>query len=164
MHRDDNSKFLLYIEPKASEKLLVPVNDEITALMEKAFSDAISGAANYNKVNEPESFSPKSGFKGFHRTDCGEISTNHDYLLRNNLITNSLAVFYVRWYRNSIPPSDWDKIEKLKTFYDDGCAIGEKLPCSFCDNIHSWTVVCNAQKEWLRHKLWEGYLGVKQIS
>lgn len=28
MHREDNSKYLLYIEPKKEDKLSVPINDD----------------------------------------------------------------------------------------------------------------------------------------
>lgn len=32
MHREDDSKYLLYIEPKASDKLETPIDDEITQI------------------------------------------------------------------------------------------------------------------------------------
>ena len=47
MHRNDNSKYLLYIEPKSSEKLQNPIEDELTQLMEMALSKSKRGAANY---------------------------------------------------------------------------------------------------------------------
>ena len=56
MHRNDTSKFLLYIEPKKKEKLRDPINDEITKLMELAFSKAKSGSANYSDIDKPEKF------------------------------------------------------------------------------------------------------------
>jgi len=33
MNRIDNSRFLLYIEPKKEEKLDIPINDEITKII-----------------------------------------------------------------------------------------------------------------------------------
>jgi len=37
MHREDNSKYLLYIEPKAIDKLRIPIDDDLTKLMDFAF-------------------------------------------------------------------------------------------------------------------------------
>ncbi len=118
MHREDNSKFLLYIEPDATDKLKEPIEDDMTKLIDFALSKAKSGVANYSSKDQPESFSEGSAFKGVHRTSCGEISSNNDYLLENGMIVNSLAPFYVRWYRDSIPTSDLNKIEQLKDFYN----------------------------------------------
>lgn len=118
MHREDNSKYLLYIEPKASEKLSEPIEDEWTKLIDKAFNNSIQGAAHYSNLNDNGTFREGSGFKGFHRTECGERSSNRDYLLENGMITNSLAPFYIRWYRNSIPDSEINKIKELKKFYE----------------------------------------------
>jgi hypothetical protein len=33
MHREDNSKYLLYIEPKVIDKLKEPINDELVEIM-----------------------------------------------------------------------------------------------------------------------------------
>ena len=117
MHRIDSSRFLLYIEPSKEEKSETPINDEIVDIMQQALSEATSGTSNYSKVNDPEFFNSKSGFKGRHTTDCGEFSDNKDYLLKNGMITNSLCVFYLQWYRNSIPPSEMDKVNDLIKFY-----------------------------------------------
>ena len=38
MHRNDDSVFLLYIEPKKEDKLKEPIEDEVTHIMEKAFA------------------------------------------------------------------------------------------------------------------------------
>ncbi len=136
MHREDNSKYLLYIEPSAYDKLKEPVNDELVELMEMALSKSKSGAAQYSKIEDTgdgydwthngqtrrvPSFRENSMYKGRHRTDCGESSTNCDYLLENGMITNSLAPFYLKWYRYSIPETEMNKILKLQKFY------GEKL-------------------------------------
>jgi len=32
MHREDNSKYVLYIEPKKEDKLSEPINDELTQI------------------------------------------------------------------------------------------------------------------------------------
>lgn len=132
MHRDDKSKYLLYIEPKKEDKLKEPINDELTELMEMALSKAKKGAANYSDTNDNgveyewtwngksmmiPSFHTNTAYRGFHRTECGERSTNRDYQLENGMITNSLAPFYLRWYRYSIPENDMLKIKELADFY-----------------------------------------------
>ena len=116
MHREDTSCFVLYIEPRPEEKSAEPVDDELTRKVEHAMSKAKEGAAHYsdleNGFNGEHDF-VDSGWRGMHRTACGEWSDNHDYLLPNGLITNSLAVFYVRWYRSAIPACDLAKLATL---------------------------------------------------
>jgi hypothetical protein len=118
MHRDDSSKFLLYIEPKKEEKLDTPIEDNLTKLMEMALSKAQKGTGSYSDTTGEARFRPGSGFKGSHRTECGERSSNVDFLLENGMITNSLAPFYLRWYRYSIPESDMMKLKELAKFYN----------------------------------------------
>lgn len=113
MHREDNSRFVLYIEPRKEEKLTEPVDDELTRKLKKAFAQAIEGSANYSRVGEPERFSEGNGYRGWHNAEPGVNSDNHDYLLPNGLITNSLCIHYVRWYRNSIPACDMLKLQTL---------------------------------------------------
>lgn len=43
---DDNSKYLLYIEPNIKDKLVEPINDEMVQIMELALSKAKTGTAN----------------------------------------------------------------------------------------------------------------------
>lgn len=117
MHRDDKSKYLLYIEPSKEDKLKEPINDELTDLIEMAMSKAQEGVARYSDEDDNGTFRKGAGFKGRHITDCGERSSNKDYLLENGMITNSLAPFYVKWYRYSIPENDMNKLEKLRQFY-----------------------------------------------
>lgn len=52
MHREDNSKYLLYIEPKAIDKLKEPINDELVEIMKLALFKAKSGAASYSKLED----------------------------------------------------------------------------------------------------------------
>ena len=123
MHREDTSLYLLYIEPKLEDKLQEPIEDELVSLVEMALSKAKKGASFYNNkhnnglIDGRPAFSEGVAFKGVHRTLCGEISNNCDYLLENYMITNSLAPFYLRWYRNSIPESEMIKLKKLQDFY-----------------------------------------------
>jgi len=117
MHREDNSKYLLYIEPKASDKLKEPINDDITKCMEMVLSRAKKGVARYSSLEDVGTFRAGSGYRGFHNTECGERSINCDFLLENGMITNSLAPFYLRWYRYSIPESEMKKVHELVNFY-----------------------------------------------
>lgn len=140
MHRNDKSNFLLYIEPKASEKLEKPIIDEVTSLIELAFQEATRGSANYDgspypdyiieKFGNSDMFREGSGFMGTHRTECGERSDNHDYQLKNGLIVNSLCVFYVKWYRNSIHENDWMKLKQLGDYYDVDINLPDVFPNS----------------------------------
>lgn len=117
MVRDDQSKFLLYMEPFLNERTSVAIDDSWTELMDFVLSESEKGVANYSKPKEKESFTC-GAYKGFHGTDCGQRSTNNDYLLKNGMITNSLCVFYLRYYRNSITESDWVKLKELRKFYN----------------------------------------------
>lgn len=120
MHREDDSNFLLYIEPPVGEKLQIPVEDELVEIMEKALDKAKTGTAGYNHLdNDGSNFREGNAYKGWHSTGCGERSSNKDYLLSNGMITNSLAPFYLKWYRNSIPESEWKKLKKLEGFYSE---------------------------------------------
>ena len=117
MHREDNSRFLLYIEPMKEDKSENPVNDEITEIMELALSEAESGAASYSSLDTVEYFRSGHAYRGIHHTDCGEKSANRDYLLKNGMITNSLCSFYLKYYRNVIPVTEMNKVTNLVKFY-----------------------------------------------
>lgn len=117
MRRDDDSRFLLYITPPKEEKLKKPIEDGWTELIENAFANSKNGIANYMGLNIPERFVEDKEWWYPHTTNCGEESSCQDYLLENGMMTNSLCVFYVKWYRNSIPESDQRKLEELAKFY-----------------------------------------------
>ncbi len=117
MHRIDNSKFLLYIEPNKEDKSEIPINDEITGLMAIAFMESKGGVANYSKLEEVENWKESMGYRGVHTTDCLKESDNRDYLLKNGMITNSLCVFYLQYYRDAIPESEMNKVMELINFY-----------------------------------------------
>ena len=137
MHREDNSKYLLYIEPPAIEKLDTPIDDDLTKMMEMALSKSKKGLAGYSDLSDMgdgydldfsdmgdgftceriPSFCEGGGYRGVHRTECGQNSSNTDLLLENGMITNSLAAFYLKWYRYSIPESEMRKVKELDDFY-----------------------------------------------
>jgi hypothetical protein len=114
MNRIDDSKYLLFIEPKLKEKLASPVEDELTKFMEEQLKNAKEGTSNYSNLSDEGNFVEGFGYKGSHSTECGERSTNKDYLIDGGYITNSLAPFYLKWYRNSIPLSEIMKILSIK--------------------------------------------------
>lgn len=117
MHRDDKSNYLLFIEPQKKEKLNSPIEDELVNLVEMAIGKSKSGVSGYGNLGDNGSFNGDIGYKGFHRTECGENSGSQDLLLENGMITNSLAPFYLKWYRNSIPETDIEKLMSLKQYY-----------------------------------------------
>jgi hypothetical protein len=119
MHRIDNTCFLLFIEPKKEEKLEIPMDDELSQIMKVALNEAKRGMSNYSKLNEMPWFYVCCGYKGFHSTECGERSFPADSLLENGMITNSLAAFYLRYYRNSIPDSEMKKVMKVVDYYKE---------------------------------------------
>lgn len=125
MHRNDKSKFLLYIEPSKSEKSEHPISDELTEFVEFALSEGVAGIANYSRVKESPNHVAGDGWRGRHYTDCGECSTNKDYLLKNGMITNSLAAFYIANYRSSISKNDWEKIGSLIEHYGKDIDVSE---------------------------------------
>ena len=132
MHREDNSKYLLYIEPKKIDKSEEPIDDELVHMMEMALSKSDIGTGRYSKLDDMgngydwvhngdniriPSFAKGSRYMGFHHTECGERSDSCDFLLENGMITNSLSTFYLKWYRKSIPETEMKKILELQEFY-----------------------------------------------
>ncbi|MCK9430156.1 MAG: hypothetical protein M0R17_09150 [Candidatus Omnitrophica bacterium] len=115
------------MEPNKKEKLKIPIDDDITALINVAFNKALKGAANYSDINARGEIELNSGWLGEHTTDCGMSSDSYDYLLENGMIVNNLCTFYIRWYRDSICMNDWKKISKLANFY----AIDIELPYDY---------------------------------
>ena len=103
---DLSEKMLLYIEPQY-QKSDFPILDELTQKMAGAFKDYKTG----------------SGYQGHFMQDamtmgeqtcvCGSKSSNVDYLLPSNFITNYLCVHYLAWHRNEVPQSELDKVSSL---------------------------------------------------
>lgn len=112
MHREDNSKYLLYIEPDPGMKSENPKDDQYTKMLEDAITQGTEGSSNYSDLNDKGSFYPNMGYRGQHWFD-GQGSTNVDYLIDGGYITNSLAPYYMRWYRDVIPQTEIRKIVNL---------------------------------------------------
>lgn len=121
MHRNDNSNYFLYIEPKIEEKSADPVNDVYTEAVQWFFDNSESGTiygySNLNDLGNSEDFSIGNGWRGWHVNCDGEESSNRDYLFSNGLITNFLCVHYTRWFRNSIVGPNLEKLEILKDLF-----------------------------------------------
>lgn len=117
MIRTDSDIFLLYIEPKKEQKSATPVEDDLSRIVDLALSKATRGTSNYHRPSEPPKFKRGGGFMGTHKTECGQKSTNNDFLLENGMVTNSLASYYVKWYRESIPATEMEKLKKLLEYY-----------------------------------------------
>jgi hypothetical protein len=98
---------LLFIEPKKEERSLEPINDQFTAMMEYYIRNSPKG------IMTSIGFGENAYYRGMHTTDCGERSSSTNYYIEKLYITNSLAPFYLKWYRNSISENDWNKINIL---------------------------------------------------
>ena len=118
MHREDNSRFLLYIEPKKEEKLSEISDNKYIAVLEYFLKTAKEGTGNYSSIDNEERFTEGWGYKGWHSTECGEHSSNKDYLLENGMITNSLSPFYLKWYYKAIPKSEIKKLDELTNYFN----------------------------------------------
>lgn len=106
-----NSKMLLFIEPSIGDKSVEPVDDELVEVMDLALSEAKRGCYDGGVFREG------GRWRSVHKTSCGECSDNQDYLLGNGMVTNSLASFYLRWYRGAISKGEMSKVRKLVKFY-----------------------------------------------
>ncbi len=102
---------LLFIEPKKEDRSSSPISDEITQIMALALREAKEG------IGSPDKWYENSGYRGWHTTDCGQTSSNCNYLLKNGMVTNSLSLYYLYYYRNVIPESEMIKVMKLVDFY-----------------------------------------------
>lgn len=114
MHREDDTKYLLYIEPDPALKSAEPVEDELTAAIDLAMESAVSGTAWYSNLkphDELEHFQEGGGWKGWHAQD--DQSSSKDYLIAGKFITNKIAPHYVRYYRAAIPAQDMVKLNQL---------------------------------------------------
>lgn len=102
MH-DTSDQYLLQIEPdKDSEPSTEPVDDDITDAVKYILSCAGEGPM----------------YRGFHVTKCGKASGCCDLILPNGMVTNSLALYYIRYYRHAIPEEEFKKISAIREKMD----------------------------------------------
>lgn len=96
-----SDKYLLMIEPDLKGKAsLLPLLDDITRKTIYLYS-----------LTKPS----EDSYRGFHATQDGQISDNKDHILPNGIITHSLCVHYIKYYRPYVPQSEIDKINRLYT-------------------------------------------------
>ncbi|OPX87479.1 MAG: hypothetical protein A4E53_02467 [Pelotomaculum sp. PtaB.Bin104] len=94
-----SDEYFLMIEPdKEGPPLTTPIEDELSNKVDYIFSKC-----------KPLDYS----FRGFHQTKCFKVSDNKNWFLPNGMITNSLYTYYIRYYRNYVPQSEIDKINKI---------------------------------------------------
>lgn len=124
MHREDKSNYILFIEPDPKRKSDTPVEDDIVLYMEYLLEleSTEKGTSGYSDMTDTGSFRTGHRWKGTHRTDCGEKSENFEYRFMNGMITNSLAPYYLRWYRKQIPLIHLIQLVRLYTFYQQELA------------------------------------------
>lgn len=96
-----SDKYLLMIEPDLKGKAsLLPLLDDITRKTIYLYS-----------LTKPS----EDSYRGFRATQDGQISDNKDHILPNGIITHSLCVHYIKYYRPYVPQSEIDKINRLYT-------------------------------------------------
>lgn len=78
MIRTDSNTFLLYIEPKKSGKLSVPINDHIVKFLKFAISESIPGVSNYLCIESKPCFKENIFYKGVLHTYCNSTSFRMD--------------------------------------------------------------------------------------
>jgi hypothetical protein len=116
VHRADQSKYFLFLEPDATKKSKEPVDDELTQSLEEAMAQSETGTSDYTNLKCKGKFRSGGSYRGFHFGEDGETSTVADYLLPNGFITNSLSLHYLRFYRTEIPKTEMKKLEELHEF------------------------------------------------
>ena len=117
MHREDKSKYLLYIEFNPKQKCEFAVEDELTTCIEEMMKAAKEGTSFYNNKEDDGTFHEGGSYKGYQMNLDGSKSTSKCYLLPNGMITNSLAPYYVKWYRYAIPETEKEKLKALYNFW-----------------------------------------------
>lgn len=101
MH-DTSDQYFLQIEPDRDAKPCGPIDDDITKAVKYILSCAEAGTR----------------YRGFHVTKCGQASGSQDLILPNGMITNSLALYYIRFYRHAIPEEEFKKIADIREKID----------------------------------------------
>lgn len=114
-----NENLLLFIEPKLEDKH-TEIKDSLVMIMLFAISKGKKGIIDYRSNNiNIENFEVGGAYRGFHTNCDGETSANYEILLENGLITNSLAPHYLKYFRNSIPKVEIEKLKSLVSFYKE---------------------------------------------
>lgn len=116
MHRDDTSRYLLFIEPSLDQKSQTGIDDIITDCLEQEVAKALVGTSGYSNGDDFGYFEASGhGYRGLHCFDGKSSSV--DLLLPSGFITNEICVHYVRWYRDAIPDNDMKKLNQIVSGY-----------------------------------------------
>jgi len=95
--RVEHRTHLLFCEPK-NPPTEQPIEDEMTAKVDFIFDTLVA----------------EGGYRGFHTTPFGHNSDNKDYFHPfYEIVSNSLAPYYVRYHRADLTNSDIDNINIL---------------------------------------------------
>jgi hypothetical protein len=106
-------KQILFIRPQLTSKDLVGIDDYLVSGMQALIDKAKNGIIQWDPNKREHYFSERGAYRGFHVTPCGERSSNRNYLIADNIITNSLAPFYLKHYRSSIPEEEMTIVKQL---------------------------------------------------
>lgn len=93
------ARSVLYVRP-AHDVSVEPVDDDLTSIMEKAYSQGEAGRP----------------VRGRHKCACGENSRNYDVKLPGGYVTNSLCVHYLRYHRDEVPEEEIEKVRSLEEY------------------------------------------------
>jgi len=125
-----NLRGLLFIEPRRPEQG-PPVIDSLTRRMAAAMQHAVPGTWQGGHFNSSD------GWMGWHTCACGATSDNHDYLLANGMVTNSLCVHYLAQHRLDVPQDELRKVLALP--YEEAQPTWEQLhPKKLCKTATGW--------------------------
>lgn len=95
-------KYVMMIEPdKDGEKAETPIEDNLSLAMEELL----------------DMCDHRGRYRGRHTTNCNEHSDNRDWILPGGQVTNSLAAYYMKYYRPFIPQSEINKVKTLIETY-----------------------------------------------
>ena len=125
----NNNKWLLMITPDLKGKPTVePVMDDITIKMDYILSRAEKHPPQGGSMHDWSGHC----WKGWHETRCGKRSVSNDWRIPTfpDTWTNSLADYYVKYYRSFVPKEELDKIEKIYKelrYYEDNPKLYKKL-------------------------------------
>jgi hypothetical protein len=108
---------LLFISPDLGHvPAESPANDELVEKIDFIMSVTYKGEGDAKKMgfNEDVGWGSHQYF-GYHTTRCGKTSSAQDWYIptKKGVWTNSLAAYYVKYYRNNIPQVEIDKIEAI---------------------------------------------------
>lgn len=124
---------LLYIHPSKDKSSNVNTNYEWYGelLIQTMLDNSKSGIFNRNG-----DFNVGISTMGHHTCICGEQSHSCDYLLPNNMFTNSLSYHYLQYHYDEIPEIEFEKLKLLRNNV-------QFIKCKRCEKYHVKGTICN---------------------